>query len=78
MFAILGVIILSLLYRLKYGRNADYPNTLNTLFGFALVGVIVAGIFAFTGLSVVLAFAIVIVGFALLIAIFYAILPAPR
>lgn len=77
MFALVGVLIISLLYRLKYGQAGEWPNRLNTFFGFGLVGVIVIALIAFTSLSGVAALAISLGALALLVGVFYVIIPAP-
>jgi hypothetical protein len=77
-FALVGVLIISLLYRLKYGQSGDWPNRLNTIFGFGLVGVIVIALIAFTSLSVLAALALSLGALALLIGVFYVIIPAPN
>jgi hypothetical protein len=76
-FALVGVLIISLLYRLKYGQDGDWPNSLNTYFGFGLVGVIILALIAFTSLSGAAALAVSLGALALLIGVFYVIIPAP-
>ena len=77
MFALVGVLIISLLYRLKYGQDGDWPNRLNTYFGFGLVGVIILGLIAFTSLPGLAALAVSLAALAVLVGVFYVIIPAP-
>ncbi|HET9200149.1 MAG TPA: hypothetical protein VFO84_04125 [Dehalococcoidia bacterium] len=77
MFALVGVLIISLLYRLKYGQDGDWPNRLNTMFGFGLVGVVLLALIAFTSLPGMAALALSLGALAVLIGVFYVIIPAP-
>jgi hypothetical protein len=77
-FALVGVLVISVLYRLKYGQDGEWPNRLNTYFGFGLVGVVLLGLIAFTSLAAPAALALSLGALALLIGVFYMIIPAPR
>lgn len=77
MFAIVGVAIITALYKIKYGGAALYPNWINTAFGFALVGIVTLALLFFLSLSAAVAVGLTVAALTLLIIVTYFLLPAP-
>jgi hypothetical protein len=78
LFAIAGVFILSFLYELKFKQEANYPNRLNTMFGFGLAIVVLGTIVGLSALGLAGGLGVLAVGLAALIGGFWFFLPEPE
>jgi heme A synthase len=78
LFSIVGFFILTGLYKLKYNTEPPEDNRINTLYGFALVALVVAIAIAFLSLPAPIAFGVAAVAIVFFIGFSYALIPRPR